>query len=588
MYPYAVIGNCSVTALIHAHGGLDWLSLPAPDSPPLFGQLLDPAGGGLTVRTPRASSTRQRYREGTPILETEIESGDGTFRITDLCPRYEHEGRLIRPREIHRRIEPVAGTPHIIVSCRPIAGWEKEPLKPYIGKGCVHFESGGCEATVTTTGAPGDIIAETIVPLTEPMYLVVSHGTEPINDLPEAVENALRLTEQWWRGWVRRLVVPARFHREIVRSAITLKLACVEDSGAIIAAPTTSLPEEWGGERNWDYRYCWLRDAGFVLSAFRNLGQWDETIGFLSFLAEIAGSSGDLHPVYRANRSLPLPEEVHLNWQGYRDSRPVRSNNQAGEHTQNDVYGEMIVALAPLFLDDRLADLRTREHEDLMSYLATRAAQTIGAPDAGPWEYRSRREVHAFTALTSWAGLRIVGAARERGHLSHLDLDIGRELLRAARIIETSVVDGSVRNGPSDAGFDAALLLLPILGYPDHGLNERTVRAIHAALGADPRNPHSPHLYRYRRNDDFGAPRGSFVICSWWLVDALARLGHRTEVERLIAELLRCGNPLGLFAEHFDPVNAEQSGNFPQAYSHVGAINGIFATYPPSEERYER
>jgi len=577
MYPYGIIGNCSVSALIHSTGGIDWLCLPNPDSPPFFGHLLDPDGGRLAVHVPTTIATRQRYRERTAILETEIECTDGTFRITDFCPRSEDGGRMRRPRAIYRRIEPVTGTPHIALSCRPVAGWEKTPLRPYVGRECIHFESGGCEATLSSTLPPGHILAETVVALTEPIHLALEYGTEPIGDLTSAVEEALILTERWWHGWVRQLSLPHHFHDELIRSAITLKLACVEDTGAILAAPTTSLPEEWGGERNWDYRFCWLRDAAFVLSAFRNLGQWREMAHFVSFLTEIAEGAADLRPVYRADHTAPLPENVHMNWRGYRDSRPVRSNNQAGEHTQNDVYGEMLVTLAPIFLDERLTDLRTREHDALLRHLALLAANTIGAPDAGPWEFRSRREVHAFTALTAWAGLRATAAIHEQGYLHTLDLDLGREITRAARVIESSVVNGSVRNGPSDHGFDAALLLLPIFGYPDHSLNERTVRAIHHDLRVDPQAIDSPHLYRYRRADDFGAPRGSFVICSWWLVEALARLGHRFEAERLAVELLRSENNLGLFAEHFDPVTFEQSGNFPQAYSHVGAINGLIA-----------
>ncbi|MFM1848810.1 MAG: hypothetical protein RL417_2284 [Pseudomonadota bacterium] len=577
MYNYGVIGNCSLVALIDNHGGIDWLCLPSPDSPPLFGQLLDPEGGRFSISAPERAITRQRYLEHTNILTTDVETAAGVFRITDFCPRYEERGRTFRPREICRKVEPLSGAPYITVACRAIAGWERTGLKPYVGSHAIHYEFGGTEATLSTTIAPGDIVAERIRPLTEPVYFVLGHGSEPIGDLRSYVEDGLKETEQHWRTWVGHLALPARYQPEVVRSALTLKLNCLEESGAILAAPTTSLPEEFGGERNWDYRFCWLRDSAFVLDAFRKLGRYEEMAEFLSFLLEVAGSAAELHPVYRANRTLPLPEEIHLGWRGFRDSRPVRSNNQAAEHRQYDVYGEMLHAVSPLFLDERMADLRSAEHTDLFRFLAEKAAATIGERDAGPWEFRSHEQVHAFSALASWVGLRDVAAAQAHGHLKDIPLDIPYEMTRAAKVIEAAVVDGAVRNGPADPSFDAALLLMPIFGYPDRGLNERTVSAIHRALAARPEELRSPHLYRYRRADDFGTPRGSFVICSYWLTEALARLGHLDEARRMMEELARCTNHLGLLSEHIDPVTYEQSGNFPQAYSHVGLINAAFA-----------
>jgi GH15 family glucan-1,4-alpha-glucosidase len=581
MYPYGIIGNCAVTALVSTHGSIDWLCLPGPDGAPFFGHLLDPDGGAFSISALGPARAAQRYDGHTNILITTVESTDGAFTITDFCPRYGANGRTYRPRQLCRIVTPIRGTPTIIVACRPVAGWEKTPLRPHASAHAIHFESGLTEATLTSTVAPADIIAERPIPLTTSHVFSLAHASEPIGDLETVVREALRLTATHWLTWVQHCSIPTLFQHTTIRSALALKLSHVEDTGAILAAPTTSLPEELGGERTWDYRFCWLRDAAFVLSAFHNLGHVDEMLGWLRFLMQLAARDEVLHPVYRSNSSLPLPEEVHLTWRGYRNSRPVRSNNQAAEHTQNDVYGEMITALTPIFLDERFADLRTREHEDLLGYLAVRAGQTLGTPDAGPWEFRSISQVHAFPTLMSWAGLERIGRLRERGFLRHLDLDVVALRDRARRLLEGSVVEGSLRTGPTDPSFDAALLLAPLMNYPDRGLNERTTLAIRNALRFDRGDESSPFIMRYRRADDFGVPRAAFVICSFWLIEALARTGHRADAARLMERMTLCANELGLMAEHFDPTTNEQSGNFPQAYSHVGAINAAFAVSPP-------
>jgi GH15 family glucan-1,4-alpha-glucosidase len=586
MYPYGVIGNCSVVALINISGSLDWLCFPNPDSPPLFGRLLDPAGGHCALGTSEPTVTRQRYIEYTNILETEVESAQGAFRITDFSPRFAKDGRTYRPRQICRRLEPIRGAPLVSVVCKPVAGWEREYLRPYIGAHAIHYEFGGGEAALTTTISPEEVVSEAVHPLTQTEYFVLGHGSEQIGDVAQYVEEALRATSLGWHAWVQHLQLPAVHATQAIRSALALKLNCIEESGAILAAPTTSLPEIFGGERNWDYRFCWLRDAAFVLAAFDRLGQTEEIRQFLRFLLEIATDSKELHPVYRANHTLPLPEEVHLGWRGFRDSRPVRSNNQAGEHVQNDVYGEMLLSLGPIFSAERYGEFRSATLIDLVEFLSRKAAEAIGAKDAGLWEFRSMQQVHSFSALASWAGLRGVAEAQQQGSLTEVRYDIRGAMQRATEVISAAIVDGTVRNGPHDPSFDAALLLLPIFHYPDRALNESTVRAIHRALAVNREDPQSPHIYRYRRADDFGIPQGSFVICSYWLIEALARLGHQEEAHRMLLEMDRCANHLGLIAEHIEPRGYKQSGNFPQAYSHVGLINAAFAVgVPPAHSR---
>ncbi|HET9575216.1 MAG TPA: glycoside hydrolase family 15 protein, partial [Nitrospira sp.] len=273
--------------------------------------------------------------------------------------------------------------------------------------------------------------------------------------------------------------MPLLHQQEVIRSALALKLHCFEDTGAILAAMTTSLPEQVGGPRNWDYRYCWLRDAYFTLTAFNNLGHFEEMESFLNFLLNLAltheHSRDRLRPVYTLSQGLPLPEIEHANWAGYSGSTPVRSHNLAADQVQNDAYGEMILTFTPIFFDERFVDLRTRDLDGLLAHLAQLCARSIGKRDAGLWEIRSGLQEHSFTNLLCWAGMERLERIKHAGHLRAISMDLSAERLRAAQALLRGVRDGAVRNGPDDSSHDAALAQLAILGYPDRTLCESTV-----------------------------------------------------------------------------------------------------------------
>jgi GH15 family glucan-1,4-alpha-glucosidase len=282
--------------------------------------------------------------------------------------------------------------------------------------------------------------------------------------------------------------------------------------------------------------------------------------------------------VYSLGREAPIPEEQLPVWKGYQGSAPVRIRNQASEHVQNDVYGEVILALAPIFLDERFRHLRTPEIEALMHRLIELAARSISRKDAGLWEFRDGWREHAFSSLMSWAGLDRAERMIRHGVLRPPGVDIRAEKLRAEQAVLKSVVDGSLRNGPEDTSFDASLLLAPILRFPSETLNRRSVDAIRGALEL---GSGSPYLYRYKRQDDFGTPKSAFLLCSFWLVQALASTGRKDEGRLLLEKVRDSANALGLFSEHYDPASRRQLGNFPQAYSHVGMIQAAFAVSPP-------
>jgi GH15 family glucan-1,4-alpha-glucosidase len=263
----------------------------------------------------------------------------------------------------------------------------------------------------------------------------------------------------------------------------------------------------------------------------------------------------------------------------------VRSKNQAAEHVQNDVYGEMLLSLAPIYFDERFFHLRTPEHDDLISRLAGFCERYVAKPDAGLWELRDGWKEHSFSNLMCWAGLDRAVMIRERGHLGSLSNDFVGARARAEAAIRRAVSDGYVGNGPGDSTPDASLLLLPLLRFPDKELCRETVLKLEKELTFQKGGPHPGYLYRYLRQDDFGRPASAFLICSFWLVQALARVGEKERARELIERIAKSANHLGLFSEHYDPAGPPyQLGNFPQAYSHVGMILGAFAVSRPWED----
>lgn len=582
MYHYGLIGNCQASALISQTGTIEWLCLPRPDSPPVFGKLLDPSGGCFSIQAAGKYNSSQSYIPNTNVLVTVFEMEDGSkFKITDFCPRFRQYERMFRPNMIVRIVEPLEGAPSIQMHCDPVSGWEKEPVSPQFGSNHLSFSIRDSSLRLATNASLTYLRNGKPFALTGPLYFGLTWEISIEEDLAAVCSRFLERTIDYWRTWVKHCTIPTLFQNEVIRSALTLKLHCFEDTGAILAALTTSLPEDLAASRNWDYRYCWLRDAYFFLSAFHNLGHFEEMESFLEFLLNIAlqseHSKESLKPVYKLDRELPVPEVEHPNWVGYGNSIPVRSFNQAAEHIQNDVYGEMILTLTPIYFDERFSHLRSKEHEHLLKHLVQIASRTIAKPDAGIWEIRDGWRVHSFSNLMSWAGIDRAARMQQLGYLKDLNLDLAQAKQRAEEAISSAVVEGSLRNGPTDQSFDASLLQLPILRFPDRSLCANTVMAIQKDLEL----PHkSNFLYRYRRSDDFGTPKSAFVICSFWLAQAYARINKADVGLRTLQETLAAANHLGLFSEHYIPGENRQAGNFPQAYSHVGLINAAFSLSP--------
>lgn len=584
MRGHALIGNCQGCGLVGEDGAIGWLCLPRPDSPPVFGSILDPEGGHFSIAGVPPARTAQRYLPNTAVVETVHEGEDGSrFEVLDFMPRFEQHGRIYRPLQLMRIVRPLAGMPQVTVSCRPVLGWSRQPAELQRGNSHVRWAGYPGQLRLTTDLPLTYLIEERPFTLTAPLHFVLSWDVPVEADLAETCTVFLHRTTDFWRTWVKRCSIPMLHQAEVIRSAITLKLHCWEETGAVLAAPTTSLPEIPGRERNWDYRFCWLRDAWFTVSALSRLGHLDDLEGMLGFLLDLAHrDGGDLHPVYRIDGSLPLPELEHAGWAGSEGSQPVRSGNQAAEHVQNDVYGEMLLALSTLYRDERFAHRRDGRWADLLALLARRCHATLGQADAGLWELRGGWKPHAFSALLSWAGLRAYERLVAGGRLPGEAAVWSGMRAEAEAELQRSVQGGVLCNAPGEAVADASLALVAILQHPDRELCRRTLAAIRSQLSFRIDGVDSGFFFRYRQADDFGQPEHAFVICSFWVAEALARLGEVEEGGRILRQALAAANHVGLLPEHFDPRSGRRHGNFPQCYSHVGLIAAACAVSPDS------
>jgi GH15 family glucan-1,4-alpha-glucosidase len=574
-----LIGNCQLAAHVHRDGGIVWACLPRFDSPPVFGQLLDPDGGVFRIGSASRSLGVQRYLPNTNVLETRFEEPDGVFRVIDFAPRFVQYERTFRPTKIVRVVEPVSGTPRVRVHCDPVLGWSKERPRREVGSHHVAFD-GYADQLRLTTDAPLSYLDGEPFALTSRKHFVLAWGAPVEEPLEPLCERFLRETLRYWASWVKHCEIPPCQTEAVIRSALALKLHCFEDTGAIVAALTTSLPESPGAGRTWDYRYCWLRDAYYALGAFRLLGHFEEREQFVDFLLNVASSAPDLDlsPLYRIDGKHDLDERILRGWAGFRGEGPVREGNAAAFHKQHDVFGEMVLALTPLFLDARFRDRVTPPVLDLVTRLARRAAVLAGQPDAGIWEVRSAARPQTFSSLMCWA------AAERMGRIAalHRPADAPEFVVAAARIrsdILTHAIDEARGCLVADYGgreVDAALLQAVSLRFfqPHDRMAHATVDAVGADLERD------GWLFRYRTDDGLGRPTVAFTLCTFWWIEALARLGRDEEAARVLARVEGILSPLGLLSEDVDSETGVLWGNHPQAYSHVGLIHAAFAVSP--------
>jgi GH15 family glucan-1,4-alpha-glucosidase len=576
----ALIGNCSYQALIDDTATVVWLCWPRFDSSFVFGSLLDhERGGHFSVRpADEKFNSRQDYLPNTNILRTVFESASGSFEVIDFAPRFMQYDRSFKPAMLMRRARRLSGSPRVVVRLEPMLDYGRKRPGYYLASNHIHWDMDGTALRLTTTVPLTYATESRAFLLEEEAYFALTWGSPLEAPLAETVDNFLDRTRRYWERWVKHTSMPGLLQREVIRSALVLKLHQFEDTGAFTAAATTSLPEEHGSGRNWDYRFCWLRDSYFTLRAMRRLGQFEEMERFVTFLKQLVEAHPNrLQPVFAISGDPDLHEIELPHLSGYHGNQPVRAGNAAYQQVQNDVYGEMVGAMTPLLLDVRFENGNDQGHNvRLVKNLLRRMEATLEEPDAGIWEYRGSARVHTFSVLLQWAGAKLARHIGEYLGDGELTDQATRIAGRARDLIEATFVESEGYYGDSTTSEnpDASLFMMVNLGYlkPSDPRARQHVRALASKLLLP-----NGLMQRYRHLDDFGESKSSFTVCGFWYAEALARLGAKAEAAQVCERIASHANHVGLFSEDIDPATGEQLGNFPQTYSHVGLINAAFA-----------
>jgi len=594
---YAIIGNGRSAALISNRGSIDWLCWPRFDSAAIFAGILDPKiGGHWSIRPAQDSRTARRYIENTNVLETEFANSSGKILLTDFMPVTSEEKKqtmLWPEHELIRQVKCEQGQAQLFVDFNPRLNYGRSaPTIKDAGKlgwridvGTSVFtlrgetvltrrESGGLSANVTLNA--GETIAFSLT--------FSAEGPAVIPPLGDSIRQKLRLTIDWWRRWAEKSTYDGPYQRHVIRSALVLKLLSYAPSGAIVAAPTTSLPESIGAELNWDYRFAWLRDAAFTVHALFGLGYEEDARAFVDWLLHATRlTRPKLRVLYDVFGESPPDEQVLQHLNGYANSRPVRIGNAASEQLQLDLYGEVIDAVYRLLGESEKPD---REMQKMLRQCATYVSEHWREPDNGMWEYRDKRRNYTHSRLMSWVALDRVLKLHARGQLRGIDREkCKEELAQVRKEMDEQAWSSNLQSYVQASGeevIDAGALLFAYHGFEDARSQrlEQTHQRIRERLV-----PRRGLVYRDERS--LKKREGAFALCSFWEVDFLARAGRIGEARETFDAALGYANEVGLFSEEIDPETGEALGNFPQAFTHLGVINAALSLRD-SEKRKDK
>jgi GH15 family glucan-1,4-alpha-glucosidase len=575
---YAVIGDGRTCALVALDGSIDWLCLPNVDSPAVFSRLLDARKGGyFELRPDEPFEAERRYLDSSNVLETTFRTSSGSARVTDaMC--LTDMPRIAPLRELVRKVEGVSGEVRMRWRFEPRFGFAEYDTRlqrrgrrafalhkhdalalSVWGAGEGQERGGGFEGSFTVT-PDTSVLLDLSATNNEPMFL-------PSRDY---AERALARTERFWPEWARGAEYDGPWRGEVIRGALVLKLLVYAPSGAIVAAPTSSLPEWVGAGRNWDYRYSWIRDASWTLDALLRLGYHDEAHAYFWWLMH---ASRLTHPrlqiLYGVDGSAHTPEQELRNLDGYRRSRPVRVGNGAAAQVQLDVYGALLETAWLYVKEGHELDKATGKE---IAAIADYVCDCWEQKDSGIWEVRSEATHFTQSKALCWIALDRATKLAERGVLPDRREKWQRAARRIHEFVEQNGWDderGSFVRAPDQRELDASLLTLSLLGFDDPKSRRirGTVDAIRRELSV------GPLVYRYRGEDGLEGEEGAFLTCSFWLVDALARDGRLDEAIELMEQLVPLSNDVGLFSEEMNPETKEFLGNFPQGLTHLSLVN---------------
>lgn len=584
---YGIIGNCRSAALISETGSIDWLCLPQFDSSSVFANLLDEKkGGSFKIIPKRLKKVTQSYIERTNILKTRFQCEDGIFEVQDFMPRYQNpeNGGYYIPPDIIRYFKLIDGQPEITLVYDPKLEYAKYATSNFLEQGCYtnleencyiksHTKKGAYDSLyLYSSFSYQDILERNWIKLTKDEFCLLSYNQKLLPQDTRRAKLKLERTKVYWLNWAERTTSYKLYNEEIIRSALTLKMLSYDRSGAILAALTTSLPETIGEERNWDYRFCWIRDASMVVKIMTSLGHYKLANRYLRFIINILPDKDEkMQIMYGINGEKKLREQELSHLSGYEGSVPVRIGNAAYRQKQNDIYG---ILLDVIHQQLEIYDISLEHSEELWTIVRNIikvVENNWKKPDRGIWEIRSENKHFTFSKVLCWTAVdRAVKIATllQRGmyiaEWTKLRDRIHKDIMKKAWSEEKQAFTQAY--GSED--LDASVLLMESYGF----INATDQKYVSTVLAIQKELEQDGLMYRYRNQDDFGRPKSAFTICSFWLTNALFKIGRKKEAIKKFHTLMSYSNHLGLFSEDLDFKTKRMLGNFPQAYSHLALI----------------
>jgi GH15 family glucan-1,4-alpha-glucosidase len=575
---YGVIGNCTSAALISKTGSIDWCCLPTFESSSIFAKLLDKdIGGHFAINPVGHYRIKQTYMDRTNVLVTSFVQGEEAFELVDFMPRYRLDTGVYHcPPDMVRLIRVISGAPRITVDYQPRPVYAKHPTRCAVNEHYIkHFTTkGSYESVYLYTDLPLQAVADgKEITLSGDVFFLLTYNQKLMHPTLPWAHLEMERTKVYWMGWVAKTTMVSDYQSPVVRSALVLKLLAYQKTGAILAAITTSLPESIGSVRNWDYRFCWMRDASMTIKVLTQLGHYNVAKRFLGFLLDVIPYKDEkIQSMYGINGQKKLVE-MELDWlQGYEGSRPVRVGNAAYKQRQNDMYG---IALDVIYQSLRLFGQNLDNKEDLWTVvrsLTRHVRNNWHNLDSGIWEFRTSKKHFTFSKILCWVALdRAVRIAEffEKMQYAHQFIAL-RDRIKADILAKgCDPKTGALTQFYGGTSLDSANLLAEQYGFLDANdpVYVKTVRESYEKLCVD------GLMYRYRDEDDFGKPESSFMVCTFWMIKALYRIGEKQLAKDLFDTTLSYGNHLGLFSEDICFSTKRLLGNFPQGYSHLALID---------------
>ncbi|MRX66133.1 glycoside hydrolase family 15 protein [Maribacter luteus] len=588
---YGIIGNCRSAALISKTGSIEWCCLPEFDSSSVFAKLLDEEiGGSFEIKVSEKYTINQRYKKNTAVLITRFSDEGNVFEIHDFMPRYHDEdGKYHAPPELVRFVKHIKGKPVFKVLYNPKLEYAQGETKTYIKDDfivsltkTVKFDT----VFLYTSFDKNAVLEGQEIKLTKNGYFLMGYNEKILQPTTRKVYLDLERTKVYWLNWTNKTPTYKKYNQQISRSAITLKLLSYDKTGAVLAAATTSLPETIGEVRNWDYRFCWIRDASMVIRVMGGLGHKNVAKRYLQFIIDLMPDKDEkLQIMYGINKEKKLTEETLDHLSGYKGSKPVRIGNAAYKQKQNDIYGILMNVIHAQLVEFSIDIDNGEELWGITKGIVWIVSRHWREPDKGIWEFRTEDRHFTFSKVLCWVAIdRAVKVARILKKTRKLEKWLILEKEIKADIYENAWNDevNAFTQSYGSSHLDASVLLMESYGFIDAKDPKfvSTVKAIEKDLSNE------GLLYRYKNEDDFGLPSSSFTICTFWFINSLFKIGEVEKAKEHFERLLTYSNHLGLFSEDIDFKTKRLLGNFPQAYSHLALIEcAINFSTKETEER---